>query len=844
MIQVKNKQVVREIARITYFANRKRNMLSIFAMILTTFMISVVAGLGVSYWNTVSELKLRTEGMDYDVELTEPTKEQVKKVISMERVRYAGVSVKCILVLGSGEQLLNNTKLFWQDQTCWEKQTVPALEEHIGSYPQKADEVMLSEHLLRVMGIEKPQLGMKIPMRYIVMWEELDEEEAEADESGDAETGNFVLSGWFHDYTGENKGYISKDFYEKTGVKQTDYNQGSLKITFKNRIYSEKQLLVMQDAIGLGSNQLLLGNEEILEKFVKMLFILAVIFLMICASGYLFIYNTMYISVSKDIQYYGQLKTIGMTSKQLWSIVRFQVLLNSVIAIPLGLAAAAAVMGQIIPRVLALFDQTLDEYSIVQAKGWIYLLAGGFSLFTNIISGWKPIRMAAGCSPVEAVTYVNGNIRARHKKSKRCFLCSMALQNMFRDKMQATVIFLSFLIGISIFLTANVFVYENDAKHILNETWNKDIRFLNQTTLEEEQPVFTPEKISQIRKIPGVKAVRPVSSAEIYVPYQENVFGDFYRALYQTRYAPGNYEQDIKEYKANPKKSSLFGTGLIGVDKTEFQYLNNRLGNTVDPEAFERGEVAIATKMLTEGDNHITGKTVHFFLPDGPETEYTIRIAAVDTDGTNNPAFFSRGWTPDLIVSQSFAEKLLGELYVELINVEYEETYSKETEERVKVALMDENKKISHDSKLETYLDMGDSESKAKVLGYSIAIIIAMLVLLNYINMMVAMVLRRSKEFAALESIGMTRRQMKRMLNLEGAGYGLISIIGALPLGIPFSYLVFENTKQYYISFAIPWERTLLLFIGVIVICVTVPIVIYRTLYRQSIIEQLKFGSE
>lgn len=195
-------------------------------------------------------------------------------------------------------------------------------------------------------------------------------------------------------------------------------------------------------------------------------------------------------------------------------------------------------------------------------------------------------------------------------------------------------------------------------------------------------------------------------------------------------------------------------------------------------------------------------------------------------------------------MSQSFAEKLLGELYVELINVEYEETYSKETEERVKVALMDENKKISHDSKLETYLDMGDSVSKAKVLGYSIAIIIAMLVLLNYINMMVAMVLRRSKEFAALESIGMTRRQMKRMLNLEGAGYGLISIIGALPLGIPFSYLVFENTKQYYISFAIPWERTLLLFIGVIVICVTVPIVIYRTLYRQSIIEQLKFGSE
>ena len=42
---------------------------------------------------------------------------------------------------------------------------------------------------------------------------------------------------------------------------------------------------------------------------------------MIFISGYLFIYNTMYISISKNIRYYGQLKTIGMTSAQLKGII-------------------------------------------------------------------------------------------------------------------------------------------------------------------------------------------------------------------------------------------------------------------------------------------------------------------------------------------------------------------------------------------------------------------------------------------------------------------------------------------------------------------------------------------
>lgn len=849
MFKIKNKQVVNEVAKTTYKAHWKRNFISIFAIMLTTFMIAVVIGIGVSYWNTISERQRRMEGMDYDIELTEPTTEQVKKTDNLESVKHTGVAVKCALVLQQDKQLINDAKLYWLDKNCWEKQTVPAIEQYSGTYPQLENEIMLFRHFLDAAGITKPVAGMKISLTYVLLTEETDEETAgENGAEADAKLQkDFVLSGWYSDYTGMNRGYVSEAFFKKTGVRQTDFGRGTLKISLRNSLYSEDDLLAMQEEIGLGSDQLLIGNEEVIAQFIKMMFVLAGILLMVLASGYLFIYNTMYISVSKDIRYYGQLKTIGMTTTQLRRVVWHQIFINSVTGIPTGLILAAGITRKIIPHVLVLVNQELESYEIDSARLWVYAAVGIFALITNLISCREPVKIVEKCSPVEALSYTTGaKQKRRNKNRKRVSLYTMASQNIFRDKKQAFIIFVSFIIGVSVFLTANIFIYENDAAHILNETWNGDIKFVNQTTLEKEKPVFTEENISRIKAVTGVKSVGKVTSAWADVPYQEDVFGEYYQALYQTRYAPGDYKEDIEEYKKDPKKSSLYQTGFISIDREGFEHINERLGNTIDAEAFERGEVAVATKRLTEGDNNMTGKTVRFYLPGSgePKKEHSIQIAAVDTDGLNNPAFFSRGFSPDLIVSESYARKLLGDLYVELIEVKYEEAYSEETEEQVKAVLADKKKIISHDSKLELYQDMKGLETQAKVLGYSIDIIIALLVLLNYINIMAAGVLNRSKEFAVLESIGMTKRQMKKMLRIEGAGYGVISIIGALPIGLVCGYLVFENTKQYFISFAIPWFQNLLLFLAVLIICVAAPIIIYRKIYRQSIIEQIKAADE
>ena len=85
-------------------------------------------------------------------------------------------------------------------------------------------------------------------------------------------------------------------------------------------------------------------------------------------------------------------------------------------------------------------------------------------------------------------------------------------------------------------------------------------------------------------------------------------------------------------------------------------------------------------------------------------------------------------------------------------------------------AVFADDKQISCESKLDRYSEMKTSENQIKVLGGSLGAVIALLAVLNYINMMAASVQNRSQELATLESIGMTTKQIRKMLRLEGCG--------------------------------------------------------------------------
>ena len=414
----------------------------------------------------------------------------------------------------------------------------------------------------------------------------------------------------------------------------------------------------------------------------------------------------------------------------------------------------------------------------------------------------------------------------------------MARQNMFRDKKQAAVIFLSFIIALSIFVTVNALVRGNEAERILEKTMDYDIEFKNETTLDEdERQLITEEKIQKLKNIPGVKEVRKVTSTPAVVPYQEETYGEYLKEIYETRYSPGNYEEDMEQYKSDPSWYK-FQSRLIGVDEEGFALLNEKLGNVLDEEAFLKGEIAVSPNFFLEGDAGMKDKTVHFSLPEGPEKEETVRIAAVG-EADVNPAYFAGGYIPELIVSEAYAEKLMGETFTELVDVVYEEPFSEETEKAVRAVFAGESA-VSTYSRLDRYHEMKTSENQVKVLGGGLGGILAVLAVMNYLNVMAASVQARRDELATLESIGMTVKQTKKMLRIEGAGYALLSIAGAVIFGLPLSFLAFQAMNVYFISFSIPWFGNLILFGCALLVCVTAPVIIYDRTQNASVIERLR----
>ena len=830
MLKTDNKKVINDLAKTTYKADKKRNVLTIVAIFLTTFLLCTIISVGLSYWDTVSLRQQRVQGIDYDIELTEPRDHQVSVIREMDNVKYAGLSVKCAIVSKYQDKELNKLKLYWLDDTCWKKQTVPALDYYKGKYPNKENEIMLSRSALSSMGIKNPKVGMELPLIYQTLAENSKNEDI---------IKTFVLSGWFLDYTSIDKGYVSEKFYKSTGVLQTDITQGSLKVSLKNPLYSKNDIIEMQNQIKLSGNQIIEADYDTISNFIKTIIGLVILLALVFMSGYLFIYNTLYISVNRDIRYFGQLKTIGTTSVQIKKMIYRQILWNTVIGIPLGLTCSAVVGKIVIPQLLHVLNPTVATSEVGTISLWVFVIATVFSFVVTMISSQKPAKIAMNCSPVEAMKYVGAvPVKVKNKKRTGGDICSMVKMNLFRDKKQFIIIMCSLSLAVSLFLIINVIIYVNNAKNILNHFYDYDLRLLNQTLLSDnEEQVITLDLIGQIKSIDGVKDVRVLKSATAFVPYQENVYGEYYKELYNSRYSPGNYEKDIELYKKQPNHH-LFTCRVVGIDELEFERINNTLKNPLDKEEFKNGDIAFVSENFTQGGNGIIGKNVEFSIPAAlnPDKKENIETGAIIDD---YPAYYSAGYTPDLIVSDDFFNKIMGQPLIEMIKIDYDVPFSKSVETSIK-KLIKSNKFISTESKLGDYSEMKNSESQITVLGGSLGIIIIFLAISNYLNMMSESIQNRSKEFAVLESVGMTRKQIKKMIVFESLGYSILSSVIALIIGLPASYVIFTNFNRYGIPFAFPVIKTLLLFIVIIITCVVTSLFVFSKLKGETVIELLR----
>lgn len=120
--------------------------------------------------------------------------------------------------------------------------------------------------------------------------------------------------------------------------------------------------------------------------------------------------------------------------------------------------------------------------------------------------------------------------------------------------------------------------------------------------------------------------------------------------------------------------------------------------------------------------------------------------------------------------------------------------------------------------------------------------VISLIGLTNIFNTISTNMQLRSKEFASLKSIGMTKKEFNRMIRLESLMYGIKSLLIGIPLGVLGVFAIFSAFSRGSVpmSFVFPWKAILISIAAVIIVVWLIMKYSISKVNKQNIIETIR----
>ena len=599
--------------------------------------------------------------------------------------------------------------------------------------------------------------------------------------------------------------------------------------------------------------------------------IIAFMLLLILLTGYLIIYNVFQISVARDIRFYGLLKTIGTTPRQLKRIVRLQAFLLSAAGIPLGLLLGWLIGGRLVPVITAQLNGVIP---VVSFSPQLFLGAATFTLVTVMLSCRRPERMAAKVSPVEALRYTEGE-NSTHKKKrivKETSLWSMAWANLGRSRSKTAVTVLSLSLAVMLYTFTVIIANGFDMDKYLASSVVSDFLVADAGKLQHDG-FFSGEQAISENTIAAIQAGGTIGdSGRVYGQVsgvQEFVDETYFRqkAGYFTNQE--NIDQMVQFRDRNEDGLLAGDTQLYGMEPFALQHLTAIDGDL--NKLYEDGAHNIAAVcMQDEYGNMIAssypGDTVtlryveeyeYYFLDTGE------LIPVLDETVTNG----NRSWSSRAKLYRDVEYQVVALVAVpKALGYRYYTLGSDAFVMNAKTFLQDSSTNsimyycfdmVNGDtSSMEAFLQdyttnidpMLDYESKATyaahfygfrsmfmLLGGALSFIVGLVGVLNFFNSIVTGITARRRELAVLQSIGMTGRQLQTMLALEGLLYTLGAAALALVL-ILFTAPLFGKALSdlfWFFSYRLTlWPIAIIVPVFAL-LGIVIPVLNYRAVQRQ-----------
>lgn len=846
------KSIIRTLTNRSFKANKTRNLIAVFAIVLTTVMFTSLFVLSQSMVENMRNMNFQQAGYNSHLSSSTMTDADIEKIVAHEAVRDYGKST--IIGVAENEELTGRqVEIRYADENYARSSfSYPTT----GTMPVQENEIALDTITLDKMGLPY-ELGQEITLEW--------RKDLTSDEYT---TSTFVLSGYWDGNSAAmaSMAWVSEAFVQSqcAGIDQeAQLANGQVfgTVMLHLDLYSDSDLEGAAEQIladtGLSDVSLSPNaaydstmNQNIIREVLPMVICMVLVF----ASGYLIIYNIFQISVASDIRFYGRLKTLGTTKKQLKKMIYGQANRLSLIGIPIGL-----VIGYLLGVVLVpvMITGTTGEAK-ASVNPYIFIGSAVFAYLTVLISCMKPAKIAGKVSPMEALRYTDTGTTSKRKTKRSTDSASipkMALANLGRNKKRTVTVICSLTLGLVLLSCVYAKNASFDIDKYMSQTVISDFEVEDSSisstfgTYNPYGTTISPELVQNIEGLSGLEATgrlySQVFTHQIGASALENI-QTYYNADDRLAYIEAT-DAGLAEAYHDMIDSGECVSILYGVDGLildTFAQDGRILDGTFDKDKFLSGGYVVMEAATGAEDSKKETQPTYSVgdMVDLNGQQYEVMAIVADiptiTEGVNSSTQdFLSFYLPADTFQSMYPDNTLRKLFFDVA-----EEYQPQAEEMLIDYRDNVDKSLNYTAK-STLIEHYQEQTRANtVMGFAISLIIAFVGILNFINSMLTAIVSRQKEFAMIQSIGMTKRQLRNMLIDEGLYYAGITLfasflMSALAVGVGVRMMVSTDwTATFHFTLLPLVICTPIL----IVFAILIPYICFKNLEKQSIVERLR----
>lgn len=878
-MKVSNQKCIRRLSFRFLRANRRRNRIAVFAIALTTLLFTSLFTIVLSLNSSYETYQFRQLGGYAHGTFKDVSPEQAERIAAHPNVKEVGAR-KVIGISTEGVFAKIPAEISYMDANCtkWSYATPTT-----GRMPTSGKEVAMDTAALQMLGIT-PELGAEVTVSYSV---------TDKDQTAFPVTDTFTLVGFwdYDDLMPVHYINIPADYASSIEAQAAEQGLEPFRVDLNVMMASaanirgqmeqvDSDLGYTWDSYGdpnsvrIGVNWGYTTSQMASQLDPQTVIAIAAFLLLVIFTGYLIIYNIFQISVTGDIRFYGLLKTIGTTPRQLRRIIRQQALLLCVIGIPAGMLLGYGVGAVLTPVVMA--RTTFGaEITTISASPLIFLASALFALVTVLLSCSRPGKIASKVSPVEATKYTE---IVRNKKKRRTTrgakVYQMAFANLGRNKRKTVLVVISLSLSVVLLNILVTFTGGFDMEKYLAKRACAD--FIVSSTdyfrYNGSSSYISQEQIEQIKANTSPSLSGCGYTLTGYTPY--------------AWMSEEHWLQDMMHYRSEENAKALLEQqhhrdGLVsqeasieGLDEALFEKLTVIAGD-ISP-MFQEDSKAIAVVVRTDDYGNVSN--LDFYPPVGSiqtityidEGHYTeIRTGNLCDENTPLEYIFQPSASRDVDYtvcayvtvpySMSFRsyspgysfvlpiEKLNHDSQHESIPMFYlfdtpDNTSEASAENYLADLTADNLSGLMYESKAKIRAEFESFQTMFLLLGGLLCAIVGLVGILNFFNAIMTGIFSRRREFAVLQAVGMTGRQLNAMLVYEGLFYALGSAGAALVLSVVMSPLLGKLMEKMFWFFSarfnvIPALTAIPLFA---LLGWLIPTAMHKQAMKYSVVERLR----